>query len=49
MSEPPSKRDTRHKKAMQKQKQKVDAGIAAATTERGVGILLTGDGKGKTS
>ena len=49
MSEQPSKREARHKKAMQKQKQKVDAGIAAATIERGVGILLTGDGKGKTS
>ena len=34
---------------MQKQKEQVDAGIAAASTERGVGILLTGDGKGKTS
>ena len=43
------KRDAKHKKAMQKQKEQVDAGIAAASTERGVGILLTGDGKGKTS
>lgn len=39
----------KHKKSMQKQKAKVDAAIAAATTERGVGILLTGNGKGKTS
>ncbi|MDB4631000.1 cob(I)yrinic acid a,c-diamide adenosyltransferase [Pseudomonadales bacterium] len=44
-----AKRDAKHKKAMQKQKEQVDAGIAAASTERGVGILLTGDGKGKTS
>ena len=43
------KRDAKHKKAMQMQKEQVDAGIAAASTERGVGILLTGDGKGKTS
>ena len=44
-----AKRDAKHKKAMQKQKEQVDAGIAAASTGRGVGILLTGDGKGKTS
>jgi len=44
-----SKRDERHKKAMEKQKEQVDAGIAAATDERGVAILLTGNGKGKTS
>ena len=40
---------TRHKKAMEKQKAKVDATIASATLERGVAVLLTGDGKGKTS
>ena len=34
---------------MQKQKEKVDANIAAADEERGVMILLTGDGKGKSS
>lgn len=39
----------RHKQRMQKQKEKVDAHIAAATTERGVAILMTGNGKGKTS
>ncbi len=38
-----------HKKAMQKQKTGVDARIAQATEERGVAILLSGDGKGKTS
>lgn len=38
-----------HKKKMEKQKEKVDANIAAATTERGVMILLTGNGKGKSS
>ena len=44
-----SSRDARHKAAMQKQKAAVDAGIEAASTQRGVAILLTGNGKGKTS
>ncbi len=39
----------RHKRKMQKQKEKVDQHIAEATDERGVLILLTGDGKGKSS
>lgn len=34
---------------MEKQKDAVDAAIDAADLERGVMILLTGDGKGKTS
>lgn len=38
-----------HKRKMQKQKEKIDASIAAATEERGIAILLTGDGKGKSS
>ena len=38
-----------HKKKMQKQKESVDAHIAAADEERGVLILLTGNGKGKSS
>ncbi|UTW46218.1 cob(I)yrinic acid a,c-diamide adenosyltransferase [bacterium SCSIO 12696] len=38
-----------HKRKMQKQKAKVDASIAAASEERGIVILLTGDGKGKSS
>lgn len=42
-------KDSRHKRAMQQQKAQVDAGIAAADTERGVVVLLTGDGKGKSS
>uniref|UniRef100_UPI000255B90C cob(I)yrinic acid a,c-diamide adenosyltransferase n=1 Tax=Microbulbifer agarilyticus TaxID=260552 RepID=UPI000255B90C len=49
MSEQPQDKNARHKKAMQKQKAKVDANIAAASTERGVSILLTGNGKGKSS
>jgi cob(I)alamin adenosyltransferase len=39
----------KHKKAMQKQKAKVDANIDAANIERGVAILLTGNGKAKSS
>jgi len=38
-----------HKEKMQKQKEKVDASIAAANIERGLALLLTGPGKGKTS
>ncbi len=38
-----------HKEKMQKQKEKVDANIAAANIERGIALLLTGNGKGKTS
>lgn len=38
-----------HKRKMQKLKEKVDANIAAADNERGVMILLTGNGKGKSS
>lgn len=48
MTEEQSKNE-RHKKAMEKQKAKVDARIEAASTERGVAILLTGNGKGKSS
>jgi cob(I)alamin adenosyltransferase len=44
-----SNKDAKHKAAMQKQKTQVDAGIAAADTERGIALLLTGDGKGKSS
>ena len=39
----------KHKNKMQKLKEKVDAGSAAADQERGVMIVLTGDGKGKSS
>jgi cob(I)alamin adenosyltransferase len=44
-----SRKDAKHKAAMEKQKANVDASIDAADTERGVAILLTGDGKGKSS
>lgn len=39
----------KHARAMARQKAAVDAGIARATQERGLLILLTGDGKGKTT
>lgn len=42
-------KDARHKKAMEKQKAQVDASVAAADQERGVAVLLTGNGKGKSS
>ena len=38
-----------HKKKMQKQKENVDAHIAEANIEKGILILLTGNGKGKSS
>ena len=42
-------RERKHKAAMQKQKSQVDARIEQATLERGVAVLLTGNGKGKSS
>ena len=49
MSTDDERRNARHKAAMEKQKARVDAGIEAADLERGVAILVTGNGKGKTS
>ncbi len=43
------RKDAKHKAAMEKQKTRVDATIAAADIERGVSLLLTGNGKGKSS
>ena len=42
-------KNKKHQAAMAKQKTTVDAKIDAAVTERGVAILLTGNGKGKSS
>ncbi|ROO25772.1 cob(I)yrinic acid a,c-diamide adenosyltransferase [Salinisphaera orenii] len=42
-------KDRRHKAAMAKQKDRVDAAIEAADTERGVFVFITGKGKGKSS
>ncbi len=43
------KKNRKHKASMQKQKEKVDARIEEASEQRGVAVLLTGDGKGKSS
>lgn len=43
------RREAKHRQAMEKQKASVDASIRSAETERGVAILLTGNGKGKSS
>jgi len=48
MSDEEKKADS-HKRKMQKQKSNVDAKIAEANEERGVLIVLTGNGKGKSS
>lgn len=42
-------RNARHKKAMQRKKAHVDARIAAATVDKGLLVVLTGNGKGKSS
>lgn len=42
-------KNEKHKSAMEKQKARVDARIEQASTERGVAVLLTGNGKGKSS
>lgn len=44
-----NRENAQHKRAMKEHKETVDGGIAAATEERGIVILLTGNGKGKTS
>lgn len=46
---PSSDKQASHQKKMQKLKENVDSSIAAADIERGVLILLTGNGKGKSS
>ncbi len=49
MSNEQDKKQQVHQKKMQALKENIDASIAAATIDRGVGILLTGNGKGKSS
>jgi cob(I)alamin adenosyltransferase len=49
MSNNDDKKAAKHKTAMEKQKTSVDASIEAADEQRGVAILLTGNGKGKSS
>jgi cob(I)alamin adenosyltransferase len=41
--------EQRHQQRMQRKKEIVDAHIAAATEDRGVVVLITGNGKGKSS
>ncbi len=49
MTEDKANKQDSHKNKMQKLKENVDSSIAAADTECGVFILLTGNGKGKSS
>ncbi|MGB2315096.1 MAG: cob(I)yrinic acid a,c-diamide adenosyltransferase [Porticoccaceae bacterium] len=49
MTEDKANKQNSHKNKMQKLKENIDSSIAAADTERGVFILLTGNGKGKSS
>lgn len=42
-------RNARHKKAMQRKKAHIDGNIAAATIDKGLLLVLTGNGKGKSS
>ena len=49
MSDASEKKNAKHKAAMEKQKANVDANIEAADLERGVSVLITGNGKGKSS
>ena len=42
-------KDNLHKKKMKKLKKNIDASIDAANIKRGIGILLTGNGKGKST
>ena len=49
MTEDKVNKQDSHKNKMQKLKENVDSSIAAADIERGVCILLTGNGKGKSS
>ena len=42
-------RNKRHKRAMERKKAYIDGRIAAATIDKGLLVLLTGNGKGKSS
>lgn len=44
-----TERKLRHKRAMQRKKAHVDARIAAADIDKGLVVVLTGNGKGKSS
>lgn len=42
-------RNARHKRAMQRKKEHIDSKIAEATIDKGLLVVLTGNGKGKSS
>lgn len=44
-----SQKDSRHKERMQEQKANVDARIAAAQEDKGLLLVITGNGKGKST
>lgn len=48
-AEAPSPEESRYRERMQRRKAAVDARISAAAVERGVLLVLTGNGKGKSS
>ncbi len=48
-SDTQSDKDEKYKKRMQRKKEHIDSHIAAATEERGILIVITGNGKGKTT
>jgi len=49
MSDSPNSVNERHRQRMQRKKEIVDAGIKRAQQERGVTVVHTGNGKGKSS
>lgn len=48
-SDSAAERNARHKRAMQRKKEYIDGNIAAATIDKGLLVVLTGNGKGKSS
>ena len=44
-----AERNARHKRAMQRKKEHIDGNIAKATINKGLMVVLTGNGKGKSS
>ena len=48
-AEAPAPEESRYRERMQRRKAAVDARISAAAVERGVLLVLTGNGKGKSS
>ncbi|QCU90345.1 cob(I)yrinic acid a,c-diamide adenosyltransferase [Thiomicrorhabdus sediminis] len=48
-NKPPSKQDQYHQKRMQRKKAQIDASIAKADIEKGVMLVVTGNGKGKST